>query len=125
MLVICSNLYVYDKHFDCGDIVCVFEMSSDQKDQGVLDVNMGCARKPGAISEADESNGVDACDAKTLVNEDKHIGSTTASDAPSYLIALSQEENRVIYLGWNTAWVRSEFCTHQCMTTRFIVMFAS
>jgi len=56
-------------------------------------VNSGCARKPGAISEADGSNAVDASDAKTLANEDKPVGSTTASDAASSLIALSQEEN--------------------------------
>ena len=56
-------------------------------------MNSGCARKPGAISEADGSNAVDASDAKTLANEDKPVGSTTASDAASSLIALSQEEN--------------------------------
>ena len=61
-------------------------MPLDQKDQGVLDVNSGCARKPGAISKDDGSNAVDASDAKTLANEDKPVGSTTASDAPSYLI---------------------------------------
>ena len=48
-------------------------MSSDQKDQGVLDVNLGCARKPGAISEADGSDAVDASNAKTLANEDKPV----------------------------------------------------
>ena len=68
-------------------------MSLAQKDQGELDVNSGCARKPGAISEADGSDAVDASDAKTLANEDKPVGSTTASDAASSLIAPSQEEN--------------------------------
>ena len=68
-------------------------MSSPQKDQGELDVNLGCARKPGAVSEEDGSDAVDASDAKTLANEDKLVGSTTANDAPSYLIAPSQEEN--------------------------------
>jgi len=48
----------------------------------------------GAISEADGSDAVDASDAKTLANEDKPVAvcSTTASDAASSLIALSQEE---------------------------------
>jgi len=68
-------------------------MSLAQKDQGELDVNSGCARKPGAISEADGSNAVDASDANTLANEDKPVGSTTASDAASSLITPSQEEN--------------------------------
>ena len=68
-------------------------MSLAQEDQEELDVYSGCARKPGAISEADESNAVDASDAKTLANEDKHVGSATASDAPSDLIAASEEEN--------------------------------
>jgi len=74
-------------------------MSSDQKDQEVLDVNSGCARKPGAISEdmnedrGDGSNAPDGSEAMTLANEDKAVGSTTARDAPSHLIAPSQEEN--------------------------------
>jgi len=67
-------------------------MSSAQEDQEELDVISGCARKPGAISEADGSDAVDASNAKTLANEDKPVGSTTASDAASSLIALSQEE---------------------------------
>ena len=40
-------------------------MSSAQEDQEELDVNSGCARKPGAISEADGSDAVEASDAKT------------------------------------------------------------
>ena len=68
-------------------------MSSAQEDQEELDVISGCARKPGAISEADGSDAVEASDAKTLANEDKPVGSTTASDAASSLIAPSQEEN--------------------------------
>ena len=68
-------------------------MSSAQEDQEELDVISGCARKPGAISEADGSDAVEASDAKTLANADKPIGSTTASDAASSLIAPSQEEN--------------------------------
>ena len=47
-------------------------MSSDQKDQEVLDVNSGCARKPSAISEdmnedrGDGSNAPDGSEAMTL-----------------------------------------------------------
>ena len=74
-------------------------MFSDKKDQEVLDANSGCAKKPCAISKyrnedrGDESNAPDASEAKTLTNEDKAVGSTTARDAPSHLIAPSQEEN--------------------------------
>ena len=73
------------------------EMSSAQEDQEELDVNSGCARKPGAISEADVSDAVDASDTKTLANEDKPVGSTTASDAASSLTGLV---------------VRSHICAH-------------
>ena len=41
----------------------------------------------------DGSNAPDGSEAKTLANEDNSIGSTTARDAPSHLVAPSQEEN--------------------------------
>ena len=80
-------------------------MSLDQKDQEVLDVNSGCARKPCAISKdtnedrGDGSNAPDGSEAKTLANEDNSVGSTTARDAPSHLIAPSQEENNHVGRG--------------------------
>ena len=51
-------------------IVCVFEMSSEQEDQEILDVNSVCARKPVAIPPSQTED----------VNEDRGDGSN-APDA--------------------------------------------